>query len=103
MEIKEIESWEQAEKLAKVTNRNICLFKIKDGQQSWEWKNLDTVYGLINLRDFYPTYNVLSFENFKIEEFGFLDEQLKNEDFKSMMIDNAKRSYIGKKQKRMEE
>ena len=80
MEIKKIESWEQAEKLAKVTNRNICLFKIKDGQQSWEWKNLGTVYGLINLRDFYPNYNVLSFENFKIEEFGFLDEQLKNED-----------------------
>lgn len=80
MEIKEIESWEQAEKLAKVTNRNICQFKIKDGQQSWEWTNLGTVYGLINLRDFYPTYNVLSFENFKIEEFGFLDEQLQNED-----------------------
>ena len=28
-------------------------------------------------------------------------KQLKNEDFKSMMIDNAKRSYLGKKQKRM--
>lgn len=91
MEIKEIESWEQAEKLAKITNRKICLFKIKDGQQSWEWQYLGTAYGLINLTDFYPNYNVLSFENFKIEEFGFLDEQLQNEDITKEEVQKRKK------------